>query len=171
MNHAFIGICFEGRDFEKTAGEKTGEGLNTERISADIQPIGISSFNDAQLRSGKELTDWLRVKYNISQNNCVPHALASVNPEKWLIGYHLDLSRGFPFHQFGLSDKYNEPLPSMVEFGFSYDSYFEKIFEGKIWPGIRHAEKLLIKRAGENDLNLAAYVNNLQKKYSRCSQR
>jgi len=170
LNHAFIGICFEGRDFEKTADEKTGEGLNTERISADIQPIGISSFNEAQLRSGKELTDWLRVKYNISQNNCVPHALASVNPEKWLIGYHLDLSRGFPFHQFGLSNKYKEPLPSMIEFGFSYDPYFEKIFDGRVWPGIADAEKLLIERARENGMDLSAYLKRLHEKYIRCTQ-
>jgi hypothetical protein len=87
-----------------------------------------------------------------------------------LIGYHLDLSRGFPFSQFRLSDKYDEPLPSMVEFGFGYDRYFEKIFDGKVWPGIRRAEKLLITRAKERNLNLAAYVNTLQKKYSRYIQ-
>ena len=112
----------------------------------------------------------MRVKYNIPQNNCAPHALASVNPQKMLIGYHLDLSRGFPFDQFGLSDKYNESLPSMVEFGFSYDSYFEKIFDGKVWPGIRHAEKLLEKQARDSDMNLTAYVKNLQEKYSRYTQ-
>jgi N-acetylmuramoyl-L-alanine amidase-like protein len=170
LNHAFIGICFEGRDFEKTTAGKPGERRESPGISVDIRPVDTLSFNEAQLRSGKELTDWLRVKYNISQNNCVPHALASVNPQKMLIGYHLDLSRGFPFDQFGLSDKYNESLPSMSEFGFSYDSYFKKIFDGSIWPGIRHAEKLLVKQAQGSDMNLAAYVKNLQKKYSRCTQ-
>lgn len=170
LNHAFIGICFEGKDFEKIAVEKPGERRKTPGVSPDIRPVEISSFNEAQLRSGKELTDWLRVKYNISQNNCVPHALASVNPKKMLIGYHLDLSRGFPFDQFGLSDKYNESLPSMVEFGFSHDNYFEKIFDGRIWPGIRHTEKLLIKRARDNGMNLTAYVKNLQKKYLWCTQ-
>ena len=170
LNHAFIGICFEGRDFEKITVEKPGERRKAPGISVDIRPVDTLSFNEAQLRSGKELTDWLRVKYNISQNNCVPHALASVNPKKMLIGYHLDLSRGFPFDQFGLSDKYNESLPSMVEFGFSYDGYFEKIFDGKVWPGIRHAAKLLEKQAQDSNMNLTAYVKNLQEKYSRCTQ-
>ena len=170
LNHAFIGICFEGRDFEKTPVEKPGERRKAPGISVDIRPVDTLSFNEAQLRSGKELTDWLRVKYNIPQNNCAPHALASVNPKKMLIGYHLDLSRGFPFDQFGLSDKYNESLPSMVEFGFSYDSYFEKIFDGKVWPGIRHAVKLLEKQAQDSNMNLTAYVKNLQEKYSRCTQ-
>jgi len=170
LNHAFIGICFEGRDFEKITVEKPGDRRKAPGVSVDIRPVDTSAFNEAQLRSGKELTDWLRVKYNISQNNCVPHALVSVNPKKMLIGYHLDLSRGFPFDQFGLSDKYNEPLPSMVEFGFAYDSYFEKIFDGRVWPGIRHAEKLLVKRAQDSDMNLTAYVKNLQEKYRRCTQ-
>jgi hypothetical protein len=167
LNHAFIGICFEGRGFEKINVEKPGERRKKQGISADIRPVDAPSFNEVQLRSGKELTDWLRVKYNIAQNNCVPHALTSVNPKKKLIGHHIDLSRGFPFDQFGLSDKYNEPLPSMVEFGFSYDSYFENIFDGKVWPGIRHAEKLLVKRARDSDMNLTAYVKNLQEKYNR----
>jgi len=170
LNHAFIGICFEGRDFEKISVEKSGKRRKTPGISPDIRPVDTSSFNEAQLRSGKELTDWLRVKYNISQNNCVPHALASVNPEKMLIGYHLDLSRGFPFDQFGLSDKYDESLPSMVEFGFSYDRYFEKIFDGRVWPGIRYAEKLLEKQARDSGMDLTLYVKNLQEKYNRCTR-
>ena len=170
LNQAFIGICFEGRDFERISVEKPGESRKAPGISVDIRPVDALSFNEAQLRSGKELTDWLRVKYNIPQNNCAPHALASVNPKKMLIGYHLDLSRGFPFGQFGLSDKYLESLPSMVEFGFSYDSYFEKIFDGKVWPGIREAETLLEKQAHDSNLNLTAHVKNLQEKYNRCTQ-
>lgn len=170
LNHAFIGICFEGRDFEKIVNEKDRERRKAQGVDADIRPVDNSAFNEAQLRSGKELTDWLRVKHNINQNNCVPHALTSVNPRKMLIGYHLDLSRGFPFNQFRLSDKYDEPLPSMVEFGFGYDTYFEKIFDGKIWPGIRRSEKLLRTRAMERDMNLNSYVKNLQKKYSRYLQ-
>ena len=126
-----------------------------------------SSINDAQLRSGKELTDWLRVKYNIPQNNCVPHALASVNSRKMLIGHHLDLSHGFPFNQFGLSDKYKEPLPSIVEFGFAYDIYFTRIFENKIWPGIHYAEKLLAERAKENSMNFSSYRRRLRERYTR----
>ena len=170
LNHEFLGICFEGRDFEKIAVGKPEERWKSPEISPDIRPVEFSSLSEAQLRSGKELTDWLRVKYNIIQHNCVPHALASVNSSKMLIGYHLDLSRGFPFSQFGLSDKYNEPLPSMIEFGFSYDRYFEMVFDGRIWPGIRNAEALLAKRARESGMSLGAYVKSLQEKYTRFSQ-
>jgi hypothetical protein len=130
-----------------------------------LRPNEISSLTEAQLRSGKELTDWLRVKYNISQHNCVPHALVSVNPEKKLIGYHLDLSRGFPFAKFSLSNKYNEPLPSIVDFGFFYDEYFEKIFGGEIWPGIRVSEAILQRRCKRANISLSQYRINLNKKY------
>jgi hypothetical protein len=119
------------------------------------------------LRSGKELTDWLRVKYKISQHNCVPHALISVNPDRMLIGFHLDLSRGFPFAKFGLSDKYQEPLPSMVEFGFLYDRYFEKIFDGQLWRGIRYSEEILQRQAGNSGMSFAEYRKSLHRKFSR----
>lgn len=167
LNHAFIGISFEGKDFEKIEGRKPAKSQKPGLTVAHIKPMDNSSINEAQLRSGKELTDWLRVKYNIPQNNCVPHALASVNSEQMLIGHHLDLSHGFPFNQFGLSDKYKEPLPSIVEFGFDYDSYFKKIFENKIWHGIHSAEKLLAKRAKENRMNLATYRKKLRERYTR----
>jgi len=122
------------------------------------------------LRSGKELTDWLRVKYKIPQNNCVPHALTSINPEKMLIGYHLDLSQGFPFEKFSLSDKYREPLPSIVEFGFSYDDYFEKIFDGKLWPGIRSSEAILQQRSRNAGIRLADYRRLLNDRFAACTQ-
>jgi hypothetical protein len=168
LNHAFIGICFEGKDFEKIKKQKKGRTKNSEY--SILKPTGISSFNEAQLRSGKELTDWLRVKYRIPQHNCVPHALISVNPRKMLIGYHLDLARGFPFEKFGLSDKYQEPLPSMVEFGFKYDNYFEKIFSGKIWRGIYLSEEILQRKAGYLEMSLAAYRKNLQRRFTRLTE-
>jgi len=116
------------------------------------------------------LTDWLRVKYKIPQNNCVPHALTSVNPDRMLIGYHLDLSRGFPFAKFGLSDKYQEPLPSMVEFGFLYDSYFEQIFNGEIWSGIRHSEEILQRQARDSGMSFDTYLKHLHQRYNRYSK-
>jgi hypothetical protein len=170
LNHAFIGICFESKDFEETDDVKPTTNRKPKSISPHIKPTNTAVFTAAQLNTGKELTDWLRVKYNISQDNCVPHALASVNREKMLIGHHLDLSRGFPFSKFGLSNKYLEPLPSMVEFGFSYDDYFEKIFDGNLWPGIRTAEKLLEQRAEESNIDLVTYQKNLQKRFIRYSE-
>jgi hypothetical protein len=165
LNHAFIGICFEGRDFEEIESQNYVDSWNPQAIAPRLRPNGISSLTEAQLRSGKELTDWLRVKYNISQHNCVPHALVSVNPEKKLIGYHLDLSRGFPFAKFSLSNKYNEPLPSIVDFGFFYDEYFEKIFGGEIWPGIRASEAILQRRCKRANIGLGQYRMHLNAKY------
>ena len=168
LNHAFIGICFEGKDFEKIKKQKKGQNKNSEY--SVLKPTGISSFYEAQLRSGKELTDWLRVKYGIPQHNCVPHALISVNPRRMLIGYHLDLARGFPFAKFGLSDKYQEPLPSMVEFGFKYDKYFEKIFNGKLWRGIYLSEEILQRKAGYLEISFAAYRKHLQRRFTRFAE-
>jgi hypothetical protein len=138
--------------------------------SSLLKPTGISSFNEAQLRSGKELTDWLRIKYSIPQHNCVPHALISVNPDKRLIGYHLDLSRGFPFAKFGLTDKYQEPLPSMVEFGFLYDRYFKKIFNGKLWSGIGYSEEILKRKARNAGMSFAKYRKSLHQRFSRYAE-
>ncbi len=170
LNHAFIGICFEGNDFEEINIKNRKKSQTKKLKSSLLKPTGISSFNEAQLRSGKELTDWLRVKYNIPQHNCVPHALISVNPDKRLIGYHLDLSRGFPFAKFGLSDKYQEPLPSMVEFGFLYDSHFEKIFNGKLWNGIGYSEEILQRKARNSGMSLAEYRRSLHQRFSRYTE-
>ena len=170
LNHAFIGICFEGKDFEEIKIRRQKKGQSTNSKSARLKPTGISSFNEAQLRSGKELTDWLRVKYKISQHNCVPHALVSVNPNRMLIGFHLDLSRGFPFAKFGLSNKYQEPLPSIVEFGFLYDRYFEKIFNNDLWSGIGYSEDLLHRQAGHSGISFAEYRKSLQQRFLRYTE-
>jgi hypothetical protein len=167
LNHAFIGICFEGKDFEEINIRRQKKGQATNSKFSLLKPTGISSFSEAQLRSGKELTDWLRVKYNIPQHNCVPHALISVNPDKMLIGFHLDLSQGFPFDKFGLSDKYQESLPSMVEFGFFYDSYFKKIFNGELWLGIRSSEEILRRQANNSGMSFAEYRKSLQRRFLR----
>jgi len=170
LNHAFIGICFEGKDFEEINIRKKKKDQPSNSKSSLLKPTGISTFNEAQLRSGKELTDWLRVKYKISQHNCVPHALISVNSDRMLIGFHLDLSRGFPFAKFGLSDKYQEPLPSMVEFGFLYDRYFEKIFNGQLWRGIHYSEEILQRQAGISGMSFAEYRKSLHRRFSRYTE-
>ena len=167
LNHAFIGICFEGKDFEEIKTRRQKKGQSKKSKSTRLKPTGISSFNEAQLRSGKELTDWLRVKYNISQHNCVPHALTSINPNRMLIGWHLDLARGFPFAKFGLSDKYQEPLPSMVEFGFHYDRYFKSIFNNELWRGIHHSEDIIKRQAKNSNMSIAKYRKQLQRRFSR----
>ncbi len=152
LNHAFIGICFEGRDFAP-------KGLG-------ITAKDHSSINDVQIKSARELTDWLRFKYKINEMNCVSHGLTSINPTKKLIGYHMDLAKGFPFSKMGLSDKYNVPLPSMVLFGFTYDDYYLSVFKNRLCEGIRISEKKIQEKAGSNHLNAGEYRRILNNRFS-----
>ncbi len=164
LNHAFIGICFEGKDFEDR--KHSDASLQHENQPA-IVPMERSSINESQLISGKELTDWLRVKYKIQQNNCVPHGLVSVNPYDRLIGHHLDLSHGFPFDFFEISNKYEEPIPAITEFGFTYDNYFVEIFQGKLWSGIAASEKIITMRAKERRMSVIDYRKILNGKFKQ----
>jgi hypothetical protein len=165
LNHAFIGICFEGRDFVEEV-DHSQDGSQKKRIRSKMK-MAPSSINEVQVQSGKELTDWLRVKYDISQHNCIPHGLASVNPTAKLIGYHLDLSHGFPFHRFKLTNKYNEPLPSIVEFGFGHDQHLVEIFNGELWPGVRLSQALLRAEARHHQMAFSRFRKKCQKKFSQ----
>lgn len=165
LNHAFIGICFEGKDFKNNGHRKRKEAGNGN--STHITPMDKSSISEAQLRSGKELTDWLRVKYKIPQHNCVPHSLVSVNPYDGLIGHHLDLSYDFPFDMFGLSNKYQERIPAITEFGFSSNNYFSEIMKGRIWPGIALSEEYLKNRANERKMPLKDYRRLLNSNFKK----
>ncbi|MBW2330228.1 MAG: N-acetylmuramoyl-L-alanine amidase [Deltaproteobacteria bacterium] len=158
LNHAFIGVCFEGKAFEEVKSQPGGPKLTAMKTS---------TINEAQLISGKELTDWLRVKYHICQGNCVTHGLVSINPEAKLIGYHVDLAHGFPYRRFGLKDKSRCLLPTITEFGFSHDSYFLKVFKGHVWPGIGYSEEHLRSRAGIANIPLAEYRMQLNRRFTR----
>ncbi|MEW6440299.1 MAG: peptidoglycan recognition family protein [bacterium] len=159
LNHAFLGICFEGRDFEEVARP----GSENSRIAATGNP----AINDAQIRAGRELTDWLRFRYRIPQKSCTPHGLASVYPKDKLIGYHLDLSCGFPFARFGLEGSDKEILPSMVVYGFTYDRHFLEIFQGKAWPAIVRSEALVTQQAELAGLPVRQYRDTLQQRFDR----
>ena len=74
LNHAFLGVSFETR-------WEGGRAL----------PI-----TQAQFAAGRNLTDYLRQRYEIAPEMCVTHGLTSVNPKKRLIGHHLDWARGLP---------------------------------------------------------------------------
>ncbi|MFA6010429.1 MAG: peptidoglycan recognition family protein [Desulfobacteraceae bacterium] len=155
LNHAFIGICFEGKDFEP---QKAG-------ITAKAH----SSINDSQIKSARELTDWLRFKYKINEKNCVTHGLTSINPDKKLIGYHLDLAKDFPFSKMGLSDKYQTPVPSISIFGFSYDDFYVGVFNNKLCNGIKLSVKNLQKKASRNGLTEAEYRRILNSRFTIAS--
>jgi hypothetical protein len=124
LNSAFIGVSFESR-------WEGGHAL----------PI-----TQAQLATGRSLTDYLRQRYEIAPEMCVTHGLTSVNPRKHLIGHHLDWARGFPFEAFGLPNQYERPAPSVALFGFSYDDDFLKVL-GEPWVGVRKAEAGLAAQA------------------------
>ncbi|MGW8180583.1 MAG: N-acetylmuramoyl-L-alanine amidase, partial [bacterium] len=158
LNHAFLGICFESKGFE-TADE-------ADSSQPKMAMTGDSIINDAQVRAGRELTDWLRFRYRIAERNCVTHGITSIYPEDGLIGYHLDLAYGFPFQRFGLRDKYKEPLPSIVEYGFTYDQYFLKIFQGRLWPGILLSENLLKRKAELAGMSFTAYRESLKQRFT-----
>jgi hypothetical protein len=124
LNHAFLGVSFE-------SGWVGGKAL----------PI-----TQAQLAAGRNISVYLRPRYQIAPEMCVTHGLTSVNPKKHLIGHHMDWARGFPFAVFGLPDQYQRPAPSVALFGFDYDDDFLKVLD-QPWPGVRTAEAELAREA------------------------
>jgi hypothetical protein len=107
----------------------------------------------------------LRSRFKISDTNCVPHGLISVNAKKMLIGYHVDWAKGFPFAALGLTDKYEVPLPSMTEFGFTYDEHLTQTMGGRVWPGVKLAEIELARKAEEQGLSPSAMRKQLRRRY------
>jgi hypothetical protein len=124
LNHAFLAVSFETR-------WEGGKAL----------PI-----TQAQLAAGRNISDYLRQRYEIAPEMCVTHGLTSVNPKKHLIGHHLDWARGFPFAVFGLPDQYQREAPSVALFGFDYDDDFLKVLD-QPWPGVKTAEAVLAREA------------------------
>lgn len=120
LNSAFLGVAFESR----------WDGGQTLPITR------------AQLMAGRNLTNYLRQRFAIAPEMCVTHGLTSVSPKNYLIGYHRDWARGFPFEAFGLPDLYAQAPPSVTLFGFNYDREFVRAV-GERWPGLVTAENAL----------------------------
>jgi hypothetical protein len=133
LNNAFLGLSFETR----------WEGGKALPITA------------AQLAAGRNLTDYLRARWEIAPDMCVGHGIVSVSAKKHLIGHHLDWSRGFPFEAFGLPNQYGRPLPAVELFGFGYDEPF-LITLGEPWAGVREAERRLDREAAEQGVAVEA---------------
>jgi hypothetical protein len=136
LNESFIGICFESNS-----------------AASDFS----DQLTEAQIISGRLLTAVLRSRYSIEDVNCVTHGIVSVNPSNMLIGYHHDWITSFPFEAIGLVDKYKVPLPSIGEFGFSYDEYIVKKLGGIVWPGVSLAETIFKKRADSAKIDLKEF--------------
>jgi hypothetical protein len=144
LNHAFLGVSFETR-------WEGGKAL----------PI-----TQAQLAAGRNVSDYLRQRYEIAPEMCVTHGLTSVNPRKRLIGHHMDWARGFPFAVFGLPDQYQRPAPSVALFGFDYDDDFLKVLD-QPWPGVRVAEAELAREAAAAHRDLEDLRYERQTAYDR----
>jgi hypothetical protein len=144
LNHAFLGVAFETR-------WEGGHAL----------PI-----TQAQFAAGRNLTDYLRQRWQIAPEMCVAHGLASINPRKRLIGHHLDWSRGFPFEAFGLPDQYNRLAPSVAVFGYGYDEDFLKVL-GEPWTGVRDAERILSEEASRQGRTIDEVRTRRQRLYDQ----
>lgn len=131
LNSAFLGVSFESR----------WEGGQTLPITR------------AQLMAGRNLVNYLRQRFAIAPEMCVTHGLTSVSPKNYLIGYHRDWARGFPFAAFGLPDLYAQPPPSVALFGFNYDREFVRAV-GERWPGLEVAEQSLRSDAAARSVSV-----------------
>lgn len=140
LNDSFLGVAFESR--------------------MDARSI----ITQAQLQSAINLTDLLRIRYGLDDQNCVPHGLVSVSAIRRSVGYHLDWVRGFPFGALGLSDKYSTPPPSITLFGLRPGTELLQRL-GESWPGLAKAEAMLAATASENQVSIGAYRDRLQQKY------
>jgi hypothetical protein len=128
LNESFIGVCFES----KFDGASSLDQILTE----------------AQIISGRRLTDVLRARYNIDDANCTTHGLAAVAPEEMLIARHHDWVHFFPFEAMGLSNKYKVLPPTITDYGFTYnDEVLAKKLGGKLWEGAQIAVEEFKRRA------------------------
>ena len=124
LNHAFFGVSFESR----------------------FAPSGPLPLTEAQLQSGRLLTEYLIRSYRLDPRLCVGHGMVSINPATRKIGHHVDWARNFPFKAFGLPNTYEVEPASVRLFGFGYDDDLAKAI-GEPWPGVFKAEARLAKDA------------------------
>lgn len=135
LNQSFIGIAFEAKS----------------------RPEDGPAVNPAQVHAGRILVEMLRARYKIAAENCVAHAQVSINPTNRRAGYHTDWAANLPFHDLGLSDNYQHPLPSVTLFGFTGDD--------ALGPALRAGEDQVRREAAARGMPLDRYREVLQRKY------
>jgi len=143
LNASFLGVAFEAR---------TGPGAE-------------AVLTSAQIHSGKLLTEMLRHKYGIPEENCVTHAQVSVNPLNFRIGYHSDWARELPFSELGLPDNYLQPPPSVCLFGFAYDRAFFEAAGTSLRAALLRAEDEVRLAAAARTISLARWRAELHGRY------
>lgn len=144
LNESFIGISFESTSTAGTLEE---------------------TLTEAQYTAGRALTNVLRTKYNIEDENCTTHGLVSINPERMLIAFHHDWVRNFPFEMMGLSDKYKVQPSTMVDYGFTYDEEILEKLGRVLWPGAIAADEEFRKRAEIKRINPELFRRKLRDRY------
>ena len=130
LNHSFLGVAFE---------TQRGLGASADRLGRPL--------TQAQLAGGRMLTALLRQSFGIVEGNVVTHEMVSLNPANGLVGYHTDWRGRFPFWELGLPDNYRLAVPSIAEWGFRYDRQFVEQLGGRVWAGVRLAEKRFQREA------------------------
>lgn len=138
-------------------------------VSFEAQTDALDEVTPAQVASGKVLTEMLRSRYRISDEDCVTHAQVSVNPQNMRIGEHTDWAGKFPYAAMGLPDNYAIPVVSMCVFGFDYDSAFLKR-TGTRWRGLDLAELRVARQAGAEGLETRTYRERLQRRYKKIAE-
>jgi hypothetical protein len=146
LNQSFLGVAFE---------------------AASGGVPGAPRWSQAQLHSGRILTEYLRSKYRIPTTNCVTHAQVSVNPSNGLIGYHTDGASAFPFEELGLPDNYRLSIAAIHDFGFEHDAALHKAIGDPLWPGLGTAEQRFMKAAVKEGRTLAAHRAHVRARYSK----
>jgi len=145
LNESFLGVCFESKFNSGSSLQET--------------------LTEAQITAGRALTNVLRSKYKIADENCTTHGLVSVNPDKMLIAFHHDWVRNFPFEAMGLSDKYKVAPPNMADYGFTYDEEILDKLDRTLWPGAIAAEDEFNKRADKSRSNVEVLRRKLRDRY------
>ena len=144
LNESFIGICFESTSTAGTLEE---------------------TLTEAQIVSGRALTNVLRSRYNIDDANCTTHGLVSINPDKMVVAYHYDWVRNFPFEAMGLSDKYKVAPPNMIDYGCVYDEETLAKLKNTLWSGAVRAEEEFRRRVDRSRMSSEALRLRLRDRY------
>ncbi|PWT97773.1 MAG: hypothetical protein C5B51_30725 [Terriglobia bacterium] len=142
LNASFLGVAFEAQ------------------TQTELEPI-----NTAQIHAGRILTEMLRSKYNLPAENCVTHAQVSVNPANMRIGWHTDWGSRFPFRELGLPNNYEQPNPSVYQFGFDYDSTYLQSAGLDLRKGLELADERVRTAATAQRVTVAAYKRFLRQRY------
>lgn len=151
-------------------GDETYVGLNESFIGVSFETTMEAGslheqLTEAQILSGRLLTQILRSRYQIADANCITHGLVSVNPTKMLIAFHHDWARGFPFEAMGLSDKYAVAPPTVRDFGFTYDAETAAKLGGSLWAGVKTAEDEFARRVAKAGTTPAEMRRRLGERY------